>query len=127
LFAQQGDRSEIGDRIDAGIGEQRGNDALRMTLRAPIVLPAPGVFSITTGWPSLRDSGSDRMRATTSMTPPAAKGTTTRTGREGYGACARARAGAASMAASRGRRAVIGAVSGLCPQPRAISDHTDSI
>ena len=42
--------------------------------------PAPGRFSITTGWPSRRAIGSARMRATTSMMPPAAKGTTTRIG-----------------------------------------------
>ena len=38
------------------------------------MVPAPGRFSITTDWPPQRaDSRSARMRATTSVGPPAAK------------------------------------------------------
>src|SRR6516164_4668649 len=40
------------------------------------MVPAPGRFSITTDWPPQRtDRRSERMRATTSVGPPAANGT----------------------------------------------------
>src|SRR5436853_2797532 len=57
--------------------------------------PAPGLFSITTGCFSSRDSASATGRATVSATPPGGNGTIIVTGRSGYGACPRA-AGAAS-------------------------------
>jgi hypothetical protein len=46
--------------------------------------PAPGLFSITTGWPSRSDSFWPTIRATVSVGPPGGCGTTTRMGRFGY-------------------------------------------
>jgi hypothetical protein len=37
----------------------------------PMLPEAPGLFSITTGWPSLSFSDSARMRNSTSVEPPA--------------------------------------------------------
>src|SRR5215510_7544044 len=49
------------------------------------MVPAPGRFSITTDWPPQRtDRRSARMRATTSVGPPAANGTRSLTGRDGF-------------------------------------------
>ena len=42
--------------------------------------PAPGLLSTTTGWPMSVEICSARMRATTSMVPPAGAGTIMRTG-----------------------------------------------
>ena len=50
-------------------------------------MPAPGRFSITTDWPFQRAvRKSARMRATTSVGPPAANGTSSFTGRVGNSA-----------------------------------------
>ena len=49
----------------------------------PVVPPAPATFSITICWPSVRDMCSATMRATTSVGPPAANGTTMVIGRSG--------------------------------------------
>src|SRR5438552_7756639 len=62
-------------------------------------MPAPGLFSITIGWPSRVESFSDTARATMSTPPPGGNGTTTRSVFAGY-ACARASAGANSSAGS---------------------------
>src|SRR5262249_45976059 len=48
-----------------------------------MLVPAPGLFSITTCSPQILDSRSAAMRATVSVDPPGAYGTTTRTGRVG--------------------------------------------
>ena len=48
-----------------------------------MVPPAPSLFSITTVWPSAFVIEAPRVRATTSVGPPAAKGTTRVTVREG--------------------------------------------
>jgi hypothetical protein len=40
-----------------------------------MVPPAPSLFSMTTVWPSVRDIAAPSVRATTSVGPPAAKGT----------------------------------------------------
>src|SRR6185295_11626825 len=47
--------------------------------------PAPGLLSITTGWPSDLESESWYARDTWSAAPPGAKPTTSFTGRIGYG------------------------------------------
>jgi hypothetical protein len=58
------------------------------TLAAPSVPPAPPTFSMMTGCPSFWRSTSPRSRATLSVGPPAAKGTTMVTGFSGYSASA---------------------------------------
>ena len=83
------DRDEILDRIVAGAGRHGGNHcqharvahqqrvAVRRavaTTRAPSAPPAPGRFSITTGWPSLGCRICEASRAGTSVGPPAAAG-----------------------------------------------------
>jgi hypothetical protein len=45
--------------------------------------PAPGTFSITTGWPSASRIGSAMMRAMLSAGPPAGNGAITVIGRDG--------------------------------------------
>src|SRR5215470_1386604 len=57
------------------------------TAAVATMVPAPGRFSITTDWPFQRaERRSARMRATTSVGPPAANGTTSFTGRDGTSA-----------------------------------------
>src|SRR5262245_40496495 len=75
------------------------------------MVPAPGRFSITTDWPFQRaESRSARMRATTSVGPPAANGTRIFTGLVGKSmpACADAldAATASSSALSMARTVV---------------------
>src|SRR5215467_1750565 len=53
------------------------------TAAAPILVPAPGLFSITSCLPQILDRRSAVMRATVSVEPPSAYGTTMRTGRVG--------------------------------------------
>src|SRR6185312_9552850 len=50
--------------------------------------PAPGLFSITTGWPMRFETPSAAARAMRSFAPPGANGTIQRTGRSGHSACA---------------------------------------
>ena len=72
-----------------------------------MLVPAPGLFSITTCWPQIRDSRSAVMRATVSVDPPGAYGTTMRTGRVGQ-SCAsvgRLTAVASANAAASGHAA----------------------
>jgi hypothetical protein len=47
------------------------------------MVPAPGLLSITTCWPSACESLGATMRAMMSVPPPADEGTTTRTGFDG--------------------------------------------
>src|SRR2546423_9112788 len=57
----------------------------------PMLLPAPGLFSMNTCWRHIVESFSASMRATISVGPPAATGTMMRTGLVGYpavGVCA---------------------------------------
>src|SRR5262245_43183470 len=71
------------------------------------MVPAPGRFSITTDWPPHRaDSRSARMRATTSVGPPAANGTRSFTGRDGKSAAVWAAATRAMPVASRKAAAI---------------------
>ena len=80
--------------------------ALRTTFSVPMLPLEPVRFSTTTGWPRLSVSRSARMRAATSVAPPAGKGTTKRSGREGdhaAAAWARASEGAPRPAATASR------------------------
>src|SRR5436190_16955623 len=65
--------------------------------------PAPGLFSTTTDWFQVSESFCASWRATTSVVPPAANGTTILTGFEGH-ACATARAGTRARTAAAARR-----------------------
>src|SRR5688572_21866721 len=72
-------------------------------MSAPMLPPAPVLFSTTTGCPHASLSFCPSRRATTSVVPPAANGTTIFTGFDGN-ACAAASAGAkARTAAARMR------------------------
>ncbi len=53
------------------------------TKSVPMVVPAPGLLSIITGWPSALDRCGAMIRAVTSFTPPGGKFTTILTGRFG--------------------------------------------
>src|SRR5262249_60816233 len=55
----------------------------RTTASVPILLPAPGRFSMMNGWPSRADKYWPIKRAIMSLPPPAGKPTTMRTGRVG--------------------------------------------
>ena len=66
-----------------------------------MVPPAPTVFSTSTVWPSDLPIGMASMRATTSVGPPAAKGTTSVTGLSGYAVWAAAGAMATRENAAR--------------------------
>src|SRR5215831_7421403 len=70
-----------------------------------MLVPAPGLFSITTCWPQILDSRSAVMRATVSVDPPGAYGTT-RTGRVGQARASAGRltAGASANVAARATR-----------------------
>src|SRR3954462_1908403 len=77
-----------------------------------MVPPAPVVFSTNTGWPKARAIGPATSRAVTSVVPPAAKGTTTTTGRVGFQvgwaeATDAGRAAAVAAARSRSRRRMV--------------------
>src|SRR5215472_5817857 len=71
-----------------------------------MLVPAPGLFSITTCWPQILDSRSAVMRATVSVDPPGSYGTTTRTGRVGqaWADVGRLTAGASANVAARAAR-----------------------
>src|SRR5262249_13153270 len=72
------------------------------------MVPAPGRFSITTDWPFQRGvSRSARMRATTSVGPPAANGTMILTGRLGKSGADATDAVVTSNAAESSMRASI--------------------
>ena len=74
----------------------------------PMVLPAPDMFSGTTGRPSCWLNPSAMMRPTMSVTPATATGMISRIGRLGSVACAKA--GEASVVASSVRRVGMGMV-----------------
>jgi hypothetical protein len=57
--------------------------AARCTASLPSTPAAPGRFSTTSGWPSVRDICGASRRIMMSVAEPEAKGTTTRTGRDG--------------------------------------------
>src|SRR5262245_714648 len=83
------------------------------TAAVATMVPAPGRFSITTDWPFHRaDKRSARMRATTSVGPPAANGTTSFTGREGKsaGVCAAATETARAENVAMAPRILVGAM-----------------
>src|SRR5262249_14459380 len=88
----------------------------RATASLPRVPPAPGRFSITTGWPSFSCSDCATMRPMMSAPPPGPNGTTMRTGRCGQ-SCAAASAAPrshAAEAASRLRRVSINIPPSAC-------------
>src|SRR5262245_49721009 len=66
-----------------------------------MLLPPPGLFSITKVWPSFSVSHWAMMRASTSVVPPGGYGTIHLTGFVGYSAAAVVAAIARSAAASR--------------------------
>jgi hypothetical protein len=70
---------------------------------APMLPPAPARLSTTTFWPQIADNFSPTIRATTSVLPPAAKGTMMVTGRVGQAGWASAGADAASASAATSR------------------------
>ena len=70
----------------------------RATSLAPRLPPAPGLLSTMKGWPNTRPSSGASARARMSVVPPAAKGTTMRTGLLGQAPCARSGPGATSAA-----------------------------
>src|SRR6188472_1910240 len=72
-------------------------------MSAPMLPPAPGLFSTTTDWFHASWSFCASWRATTSVVPPAANGTTILTGFEGH-ACAAASAGTSARTAAAARR-----------------------
>src|SRR5436190_14824892 len=55
----------------------------------PVVPPAPALFSITNCWPRRAESRSAKMRASTSVLPPAANGTSTDTALVGHASWAK--------------------------------------
>src|SRR5262245_23410657 len=60
---------------------------------------APARFSTTTGWPQVSVSRCATVRDVISVPPPGGYGTSRRTGRDGYGACAAAVSVAVTSAA----------------------------
>src|SRR5438094_2316919 len=73
--------------------------ALFATKSAPMLPPAPGLFSTTTGWPSACCSLAAMRRAERSTGPPGAYGTTRWTGRDGQ-SCGKAKVLAQSASAA---------------------------
>jgi hypothetical protein len=69
-------------------------------MSAPMMPPPPALFSTTTVWPSTAPSFSASVRATMSVVPPGAKGTTSRTGLLGQAVWAEAIKGRASRPAA---------------------------
>src|SRR5690606_12028348 len=70
------------------------------TCAAPILPPAPGLFSTTIGWPRSLASDSPSVRAITSIAPPGGKGTIQVMGRSGYAAAAAEAANRPAIAAA---------------------------
>src|SRR3954462_5371098 len=58
--------------------------ALFATASTPMLPPAPGRFSTTTGWPRRSDIGTAMLRATRSALPPGGKLTMKRIGFDGH-------------------------------------------
>src|SRR6516162_2861487 len=63
--------------------ERMTSAGARTTASVPIVVDAPGRFSITNCWPRRSDSQCPIRRATMSVVPAGVNGTITRTGRVG--------------------------------------------
>jgi hypothetical protein len=70
----------------------------------PMALPAPGLFSTITAWPSCGASTSASTRAEPSAPPPGAKGTMMRSGLVGQASAAPAARGSPPTAAKAGQR-----------------------
>jgi len=68
---------------DVAISSVVPSGAERATAAAPILVPAPGRFSMTNGLPKRCSSFGASRRATISMPPPGPVGTTIVTGRAG--------------------------------------------
>ncbi|KAF5290255.1 hypothetical protein FQR65_LT20672 [Abscondita terminalis] len=105
--------------LKSAISRVEPSGAARATNSEPTRLPAPGLFSTTTGWPRAWPSSTERARATRSVLPPAGKGTITRTGRSGKAACAQA----CSMIRPRPARDVPRAVFMASPVSAVLAQH----
>src|SRR5258708_35951224 len=79
-----------------------------------MVPPAPSLFSITTVWPSVFVIATPSVRATTSVGPPAANGTMSVTGRDGYWPHAATAAAASASAQSAFIASLMGPPPGGC-------------
>src|SRR5260221_7528188 len=73
------------------------------TYSVPTTVPAPGLFSTTTGWPHTSCIFADTRRPMMSVAPPGGNGTIRRTGRVGK-VCAPAAKDASAAASARERR-----------------------
>src|SRR4051812_16014977 len=79
------------------------------TMSLPIVPPAPGLLSTTTGWPSAFDNACIAIRPVASVPPPGGNATMQRIGRVGHASLARTiegKASAAAVACTNTRRVV---------------------
>src|SRR5688572_23790233 len=88
---------------------------------------APVLFSTRNGWPNLWRSSSASRRATMSVAPPGANGTTIVTGLFGQSSAARATAGSTSDAAAsvvKRRRVIIGSSSKIAG---VFVDHVERV
>ena len=85
------------------------------TSLAPLLPPAPGLFSTMKVWPKTFCNSGAKARARMSVVPPAANGTTMRTGLDGQ-ACARAASGSDESKARVWRR--LGMMGSPAPQSR---------
>ena len=125
VLDHQRDMGEVAHRVVAQAAVERGRHAMAgdvrhqqrvavgrrlRDLRLPTVAPAPARFSMITGWPSWSCSPCASSRATRSVVPPGAKGTTRRIGWVGQAAIAGLRARRPRAAPMRRcRRAALGA------------------
>src|SRR5262245_55815755 len=92
-----------------------------MTNFEPITPAAPGRFSTKKLCPSRSESFCAISRAITSTPPPAATGTTTRTGRSGYSACAAADASIIAAAAGIRTRRIADSLDGRGDAPALVA------
>src|SRR5882762_7420453 len=74
------------------------------TYSVPTTVPAPGLFSTTTGWPHTSCIFAATRRPMMSVAPPGGKGTINRTGREGNVCAFAARGDSAAASATHRRR-----------------------
>lgn len=77
---------------------------LEATIAVPVMPPAPGRLSTTSGWPMRGPISSARMRTEPLPAPPGANGTITVMGRVGHASCARAGTGQSDGAAEAASR-----------------------
>ena len=82
-----------------------------------MVPPAPPTFSTTICWPSVRPIGSAISRATVSVGPPAAAGTTMVMGRRGIGLLRRAAAAPATNTAPSAAKVLAAGRARVWPRP----------